>query len=200
MAAHCPDFAALLREAPPDKAIWEQVAQCFAGELSRQARNRCRDPALADDAAQDALITAFEALRTYRGDGPIDRWLHRLVVTSCSRLRRGKKNDPTLHQPFEDDQHPTANGETQAETQTFLRERFALLERALGDLNEENREIFLRREAHEESIDELAIRFGTSKDAIKGRLKRARSQLRRRLIALAEGDHPDQTRPLGTGI
>ena len=58
------------------------------------ARYQCRDETLGQDAFQEAMITALTKLDTYRGDAPIEPWLRRIVVSSCSRLRRGKKNDP----------------------------------------------------------------------------------------------------------
>lgn len=44
---------------------------------------------LADDVAQDAYVAAFRARDGFRGDGPADAWLYRIVVNAAiSALRR----------------------------------------------------------------------------------------------------------------
>lgn len=183
----CPDFAALLREAEADAALYEQIAQCFHGELSRQARRRCGDETLAEDAAQDALVLALESLDSFRGDAPIDHWLKRLVVSACARLRRGRKNDPGYNRPL-DEVGPVAasDGRADGEVAAMLSERVALLREALDELPEDNRALLLLHEGREMPITELASRFGLSVDGVKSRLKRTRARMRSRLIALAE--------------
>jgi RNA polymerase sigma-70 factor (ECF subfamily) len=186
----CPDFAAILREAEPDAALHNQIAQCFRRELTRQATHRCRDTTLAEDAAHDALVTAFQALETFRGESSLDHWLRRLVTSSCSRLRRGRKNDPTYNLPFDETSSPRRDADASGvqETEVLLRERFALLQDALADISDENRELFLLHEGQDVPLAELAARYETTVDAIKGRLKRTRANLRSKLIDLAEAE------------
>jgi RNA polymerase sigma-70 factor, ECF subfamily len=185
----CPDFAAILRDAASDTAIFELIATCFQDELGRLAARRCRDDALAQDAAQAALLTAFESVDTYRGEAPLEHWLKRLVVSSCSRLRRGRKNAPAFNLPLEalsSESSRVEPVEASQETAVLLRERLRLLERALGELPEANRDLILLHEGEEVPLTELAARFGLTVDGVKARLKRARAQLRQRLIELAE--------------
>jgi len=186
----CPDFAAILRETEPNASLYEQVAQCFQGELTRQAQRRCRDTTLAEDAAQDALVTALEALDTFRGEASLERWLRRLVVSACSRLRRGRKNDPSYNLPFDEEKRARGGGgaELNQEAEVFLKQRVALLRTVLDELQEDNREIFLLHEGQDVTLAELADRYDTTVDAIKGRLKRTRAHLRSRLIQLAEAE------------
>lgn len=186
----CPDFAAILRDAEPDATIFELVAECFQDELGRLAARRCRDDTLAQDAAQDALLAAFESLDTFRGDAPLEHWLKRLVISSCSRLRRGRKNAPAYNLPLDDvtsGKRPAEPVEAGQEAAVLLGERLRLLERALGELSEENRALILLHEGDELPLTELAARFGLTVDGVKARLKRARAQLRQRLVELAEG-------------
>ncbi|RLB62739.1 MAG: hypothetical protein DRI90_08415, partial [Deltaproteobacteria bacterium] len=86
----CPDFAEILRATSPDEQIRQQVARCFHEEILRLAKRRCGDDALAEDASQDALIAALEALGSFRSEAPLRAWLRQIVFTACSRLRRGK--------------------------------------------------------------------------------------------------------------
>lgn len=71
-------------------------AEAFA-ELVRRHQDRLWAVALrtmgereeAADALQDALVKAFRAAGSYRGDAAVTTWLHRIVVNAClDRLRR----------------------------------------------------------------------------------------------------------------
>jgi RNA polymerase sigma-70 factor (ECF subfamily) len=59
--------------------------------LDRAARLIVRDPELARDAVQDALIRAWRDLSSLRDPDRFDAWLHRLVVNSCLDLLRRRK-------------------------------------------------------------------------------------------------------------
>ncbi len=191
-SARCPDFASLLRATRPDVSLAEQLVTCFGQELERQARQRCRNHVLAEDAAQDALVGVLENLGSFRGDAPIEAWLRRLVVSACSRLTRGRKNAPAYNRPLDelpgDVEAGLDGGDRLQERAVLLSERLTLLRDALADLPVRNRELLLAHEAEDEPIAALAKRFDTTQEGIKSRLKRARAQLRSRLLELADAE------------
>lgn len=67
------------------------------GELVRRHRDRLWAVALrtlgdreeAADAVQDALVSAYRAAHTFRGDSAVTTWLHRITVNAC--LDRARK-------------------------------------------------------------------------------------------------------------
>src|SRR5690349_7847303 len=67
------------------------------GELARRHRDRLWAVALrtlgdreeAADAVQDALVSAFRAAHTFRGQSAVTTWLHRITVNAClDRVRK----------------------------------------------------------------------------------------------------------------
>lgn len=181
----CPDFRRLLRHSDPDAAILAQVARCYEKQLLAFAKAYCKNPHVAADAVQETMLSMMRALHTYRGDGPLEAWLNRLVVTSCARQRRGKAASPTLHMPLEGlDLH--APEETQ-EVKLLLTEQLRFLADALTDVPEPNRSLLLRHEAGDERLEDLAAQFGLSVDGVKARLKRTRRELRETLLAREAG-------------
>ncbi|MHB8451821.1 MAG: RNA polymerase sigma factor SigM [Mycobacteriales bacterium] len=67
------------------------------GELVRRHRDRLWSVAVrtlgnphdAEDAVQDALVSALRAAASFRGDAAVTTWLHRIVVNAClDRMRR----------------------------------------------------------------------------------------------------------------
>src|SRR3954470_4313759 len=62
--------------------------------LDAAARLILRDPELARDAVQEALIRTWRDLPGLRDPDRFDAWLHRLVVNACLDLLRRRKRRP----------------------------------------------------------------------------------------------------------
>lgn len=184
----CPDFAAILSRSAPDASLREQIIECFAEEMKRIALHRCESGPMSEDAYQEAMLIFLQALPGYRGDAPIRFWLRRLVFTACSRMRRGRRNDPRFNFPLDElSDAPDAMVEQQRqEMAVMLNERLELLQLVMGEVPEPNRSLLLLHENEELSLQELSCRFDLTVDSVKARLKRTRSALRQRLLALAE--------------
>jgi RNA polymerase sigma-70 factor, ECF subfamily len=184
----CPDFAEILRRTSADSQLRQQVASCFYEELRRMARMQCGDRTKAEDAAHDGLITTLESLDAFRGEAPIEAWLRRIVASACSRLNRGRKNDPTFNLPLEEEIEKGAQQVEDAlqESAVLLKERIELLKEALAEVPEPNRSLFVLHEGRDHTIEELARRFELTEEGVKSRLKRTRAHLRQELLTLAE--------------
>jgi RNA polymerase sigma-70 factor (ECF subfamily) len=184
----CPDFANILRSTPPSARLMDQIVTCFSAEMGRIANYRCRDQQLAEDTLQDSIVSLLENLPTFRGDAPLKAWLFKLVTSACSRLRRGRKNDPRFNLPLDEtaEENDIAPEQPMQEMQLLMQERFEILNEVLTDVEEPNRQMLLLHEGQDLSVAELAERFDMSPDAIKSRLKRTRAQVRERLLKKAE--------------
>src|SRR3954447_26814878 len=74
--------------------------------LDSAARLILRDPELARDAVQDALIRAWRDLPGLRDPDRFDAWLHRLTVNCCIDQTRRRRRRPIeveltpIHDPF----------------------------------------------------------------------------------------------------
>jgi RNA polymerase sigma-70 factor (ECF subfamily) len=180
----CPDFAAIVRETTPDRSLFEQIAACFSERLEDFAKYYCRDETLGKDAFQDAMISAMRYLDTYRGDAPIEPWLRRIVVSACSRLRRGKKNAPSHNQPLdlEKTEGPHTAASPDQELRLMLGERLRLVQQEIEKLREPNRAMLMLHDVEEVPIADLSERFGMTEESVKSRLKRSRAIVRERLL------------------
>ncbi len=156
-----------------DAAALDVMAREYGPRLLSVARRRCHLRQDAEDAVQEALITARDAMRSFRGDGAPLAWLSTIVARTCSRMNH--RHARAAHEPLDEgdcpcDQDPLA-----------LAER-AQLERALSvalmTLSRTDRLAFLLSVEGFNSV-EIASRFALSHDAVRGRLKRAQGASRR---------------------
>lgn len=186
------------RRADDDRALlWAHVtgdSNAFS-ELVRRHRDRLWAVALrtlgdreeAADALQDALVSAFRAAGTYRGDSTVSTWLHRVVVNACLDRIRRRKTRPTVPLGSTEvisrwDDHGSA--ETRID-----------VEAALAALPEGQRAAIVLVDMQDLPISEAAIVLGVAEGTVKSRCSRGRTalaQLLRAAQAATEGDGYDQ--------
>jgi RNA polymerase sigma-70 factor (ECF subfamily) len=128
---------------------------------------------------QDALLSAGKHLQNFRGEGSIEGWLVRMVANACHHIRRGRKNDPTLH----DVSTVLTAGSASPEDTAQAGELSTALGEALLSLSPEDRTIVLLAEGEGWTGPEIAERTELSPGAVRVRLSRARAKLREYLAA-----------------
>ncbi|MGC5345173.1 RNA polymerase sigma factor SigM [Streptomyces sp. DT24] len=169
----------------------ELIAQHVAGEpdafgeLVRRHRDRLWAVALrtlgdreeAADAVQDALVSAFRAAHTFRGQSAVTTWLHRITVNAClDRIRKAtsRKTSPVddaerLDQLLE----PHESAEAPAERRDLHRELLA----ALTTLPVEQRSALVLVDMHGYPVAEAARILDVPVGTVKSRCARGRARL-----------------------
>lgn len=155
------------------------------GELVRRHRDRLWAVALrtlgdreeAADAVQDALVSAFRAAHTFRGQSAVTTWLHRITVNAClDRVRKAasRKTSP-VDDPERLDQllEPHESAEAPAERQDLHRELFA----ALGTLPAEQRAALVLVDMQGYPVAEAAQMLDVPVGTVKSRCARGRARL-----------------------
>ena len=149
----------------------------------------------AEDAAQEAFVTAYRALATWRGDGPFGAWLGRIATRVALRQarRRGavreltwmeppapyRSNDPFERPGFGAAQPQAGRLSPDDPAGILLRsERAAGIRAALADLEEPYRETLALRFFAELSVAEIAAQTGRPIPTVKTHLRRGLLRLR----------------------
>jgi RNA polymerase sigma-70 factor, ECF subfamily len=197
-AAYADDAALVRRVVEGDAAAFELVMRRHNRRLFRLARAMLRDDAEAEDALQEAYLTAHRALPGFRGDASLATWLSRLVTSEClDRLRKRSRRDNIFPIGSLDAEHEpeVAMTESQASAspdQLLLRAQVrSLLERKLDALPASFRCVFVLRAVEELSVEETARSLGIAEATVRSWHFRVRSLLRESLaqeIDLAERD------------
>lgn len=178
MKTHCDPqaIAALTRDGDP--AAIDRIAACYLDRLRGVGRCACGDAHSAEDAVQDALVSALTHLGDFRGEGTVEAWLSSMVVNACRARHRGRKNDPAWHAELDETTPEHALGSDECAARAQLLEQVV---RALDALPVADRWLFLMAEHEERSAPELAAELGITPEAVRARLTRIRRKLRQAL-------------------
>lgn len=192
------DVALARRIADGDRAAFELLMRRHNRRLFRLARATLRDEAEAEDALQEAYLSAYRSIARFRGDAALSTWLSRLVLNEClGRLRRGARRRNVIPMVAAGDLSPTEIDEMAPldfDTPDLALGRSqmrALLERQLDALPEAFRMVFVLRAVEEMSVEETAQCLAIPEATVRSRHFRARSLLREALarqVDLAERD------------
>jgi RNA polymerase sigma-70 factor (ECF subfamily) len=150
------------------------------------------DDDLAADATQEAFLSAFRALNSYRG-GSFRAWLLRTVTNACyDELRRRKRRPTVPQEPVTDDDDEMETPRWLADPDASPEEQFdqAELEHAiqhcLEALPADFRAVVVMADIHGLDYSEVATAVHTPLGTVKSRLARARLRLRECLQAFWE--------------
>lgn len=159
-----------------DLAALDHLTRCQGARLLAVGRRHCRTEEEAEDAVQDALVSASLHLQDYRGEGAVDGWVVRMVARACGRMRRGRKNDAGLHA---DDVELSGDDDPELDAQRA--EVARALNEALSDLDPVDRSVLWLAEGAGWTGPEIAAQIGATPTAVRARLSRARKKMRERL-------------------
>ena len=152
----------------------------------------------AQDAAQDALILAFEKLGTFRGESQFYSWLFRIAYNSAvsSKRKPGSSKRKTGPMSVSLEARRDASGlepadlnpSTEPSFGLDVSDRQRLVQQALGELSEEFREAIVLKEIEQMSYEEIAEVVGIPLGTVRSRIHRARMELRQKLAAFIEAE------------
>lgn len=180
------------RSAAGDRRAFEALVNRHGDALFRYASRTCGSDRDGEDSLQDGLLAAWRGAGTFRGEASARTWLFQVVIHACRRRHRRRAGEPERHDGLEAAE-ALPSGERGAEEHVATAQTAAVLEQALGEMDDEAREVLLLRDVEGLSGEEAAAALGIGLAAMKSRLHRARFELKERVerkLRPAEVDVP----------
>lgn len=187
-AAGQPDgeVALLARLRGGEDAAFDELVRVTGGRMLAVARRMLGREEDAQDAVQQAFLSAFKSLDKFDGRSQLSTWLHRITVNAClmklrSQRRRPEKQMDELLPEF------VADGHQKTSTKPWkplgavgieAEEMRVLVRAKIDELPEDYREVLLLRDIEGLDTEAAAVHLGISSNAVKTRLHRARQALR----------------------
>jgi RNA polymerase sigma-70 factor (ECF subfamily) len=135
----------------------------------------------AQDVVQEAFLSAFQALKSFKGQAQFYTWLYRIAVNSAISLKRKKRVGLSIHigpgetfafEPLDPSEanRPDFSLERQEEEQR--------VQDALNRLSPEHRAVLILKDIQGEKYETMAAILSVPVGTIRSRLHRARMEMR----------------------
>ena len=150
-----------------------------------------RDPAEAEDVAQEAFVKAYRAIGSFRGDSAFYTWLYRIAVntarnTMASRQRRPVDYEADLSESQQSAVESRMRDLDTPEAAALTDEIHRTVNRAVEDLPEDLRTAIILREIEGLSYEEIAEAMDCPVGTVRSRIFRAREAIDRNLKPLLD--------------
>jgi len=163
------------------------VIETYQAQAYNLARRILDDWSLAEDAMQEALVSAYRAFPRFRGDN-LAAWLMRIVANRCRDMLRSQRArpalplDPLANDSDDPDSIPSALNIPSADESPEDHAKRGDLNRAiqsgLNTLPQEQRLAVLLVDVQGFSYEEASLSMGCSLGTVKSRVSRGRGALR----------------------
>lgn len=190
------ELALVERAKAGDRTAFRTLYEAYFPRARMLALRVVRNPAEAEDIAQDAFVRAFESLHRFEANSAFYTWLYRIVMNRAIDVLRRKRNAAALEW-----QDEGANGGTVQDMdihprylnakpyETLARKQILeIVNKTLAEMSEPLRVILSLREFHGLSYDEIAKTLDIPAGTVMSRLFHARKKLQEALSDFAESD------------
>lgn len=175
-----------------DESAYEDVVRTHGARAYGVARRFLEDGPDAEDAVQDAFLSAWRAIGQFDGRAALSTWLHRITVNAAlarlnarSRRHETPMDDILLNPSGTEDSTELPDTRPDPLVQAELAQ---LVWTAVKGLEDNDRAVLVLRDVEEFPSKEVAARLGISDSAVRQRLHRARQAIAERLRpVLCEG-------------
>ncbi|MCX6339694.1 MAG: RNA polymerase sigma factor [Candidatus Aureabacteria bacterium] len=146
----------------------------------------------AEDIAQEVFIKVYRSISDFRGESKLSTWIYRIAVAKSldfiRRINRRKRFGfiQTLIGIDNQIEKLPAPRSSLPDAEMERRERYRVLQHALGILPENQRMAITLSKYHDFSNKEIAEILGTTVSAVDALLHRAKNNLRKRLYRYYE--------------
>jgi RNA polymerase sigma-70 factor (ECF subfamily) len=186
------DVQLMLQVKQGDETSFELLLERYRSPLCHFLSRMVRDPALAEDLAQEVFLRVYRARKDYRPSAKFTTWLFRIATNlALNAIRDGRfrKMEDSLDEPQQgEDGQPMVfevpDREPGAEQRLIERDRAAAIRRVVLALPEKQRAAVLLHKYHEMDYDEIARILDCSVSALKSQLFRAYETLRVQLAPM----------------
>lgn len=173
-----------------DVRAWEEIVLLYQDVVLRTAWLITGSRDDAEDAAQEAFVKAWLAIRRFRPGSPFRPWVLRIVANEARNRRRGAGRRERLTLRTTTEVAPAGEAPA-ADELAIANERRAEVLAAVERLNDEERLVVACRYLLDLSEGETAEVAGCPRGTVKSRLSRALALLRAELDVSEHGKNPE---------
>jgi len=193
MSADASDLSLVRRVQRGDKGAFDALVLKYQHKLVKLVMRYVRNPAEAEDIAQEAFIKAYRALPQFRGDSAFYTWLYRIAINTAKNAVVSRDRSPVeydLDRSNTDESYDMQGRMKDSETPEGLvltDEIRSTVNAAIDSLPDDLRTAIVLRELEGLSYEEIAAAMACPVGTVRSRIFRAREAIDRRLREVFEG-------------
>ncbi|HEV2267962.1 MAG TPA: RNA polymerase sigma factor RpoE, partial [Steroidobacteraceae bacterium] len=180
MSADASDLSLVRRVQRGDKGAFDALVLKYQHKLVKLVMRYVRNPAEAEDIAQEAFIKAYRALPQFRGDSAFYTWLYRIAINTAKNAVVSRDRSPVeydLDRSNTDESYDMQGRMKDSETPEGLvltDEIRSTVNAAIDSLPEDLRTAIVLRELEGLSYEEIAAAMACPVGTVRSRIFRAR--------------------------
>jgi RNA polymerase sigma-70 factor (ECF subfamily) len=185
------DLELVRRAQRNERGAFDLLVLKYQHKVVKLVARLLRDPAEAEDVAQEAFVKAYRALGSFRGDSAFYTWLYRIAVNTARNAIASRQRRPLDYEAelSESEQSNLASRLRHTDTPeaTVLSEEIRLtVNQAIEQLPEDLRTAIVLREVEGLSYEEIAAAMDCPVGTVRSRIFRAREAIDRALKPLLD--------------
>jgi len=163
-----------------DREAFSELVRCHREGVINVVYRICGDAGLAEDAAQEAFIRAWQHLASYQPRSPFRNWVYRIAANVALDVLRREKETVDV------DAVPVVAPGPGPEAALIKKERAERVRQAVLALPPASRAVLVLREYEGLSYQEIAYTLDIPMGTVMSRLNYARNRIRESLAASLE--------------
>ncbi|OIQ84803.1 ECF RNA polymerase sigma-E factor [mine drainage metagenome] len=186
-----PDQILVQRVQRGDQVAFELLVMKYQRRIFRLIMRFIRDPAQAEDVAQETFLRAYRAIPQFRGDSQFYTWLYRIAVNTAKKAIAEGAREVTLHENLGEGGETSGLDEHLSDLETpeavlAGRQVARTVNEAIDGLPEDLRTAIALREIEGMSYEDIARAMSCPVGTVRSRIFRAREAIARQLRPLLE--------------
>jgi RNA polymerase sigma-70 factor (ECF subfamily) len=188
---------------------FDRLVLKYRSRIVELAMRYTRNPADAEDAAQETFIKAYRALAHFRCDSAFYTWLYRIASNCARNVLKARRRDLLANAIDFSDYHNAARQPTRLrelatpEELALTTDIRGMVNSALDGLSEEHRTVITLREIDGLSYQQIAAAMSIPVGTVRSRVFRARDLIDHKLRRVHDGGlgrhSPQRPRYAGSG-
>ena len=187
------DLVLVKRVQRGDKTAFDLLARKYQHKVVKLVLRYVRNPAEAEDIAQEAFIKAYRALPQFRGDSAFYTWMYRIAINTAKNSLASRDRSPIAYDLDLTDPEESHSVQTRLqdpdtpEGMALTEEIRGIVNSAIEGLPEELKTAIVLRELDGLSYEEIAAAMECPVGTVRSRIFRAREAIDKRLREVFEG-------------